>query len=328
MELKTFAILLLLAVATVNCIPGSGIHDALMGMERKDLEKWALAAERYHKEKSEIKTRGGLHDRIFSMSDQDLREYIFNKSEEYDEINSTEAMNDLVKKYKIGERKGNFERPILGGDGGLSGVLATGEKAQLVKYALALEKYHNKGNEVVGGIHDQIDNWTREEVVEYIIKETDEHKEVNNLGKIKQLIKGVKVRDNEFEKFAKEKVDFADRFKDFFNKFVKQEITEDDIQKGIQKGIKFLEKTGEKIIKEVEEKIENMDKTQLVEAAKKVEEYVKEKKTEVTPVLGGIHDYVQKLSKDDIGKYIKNWAEKHSELNSKDFLEKLINGKK
>lgn len=290
---KFITIFLILCTAnTMKDMPGSGIHDYIHGLQREDLEKWALAAEKYHKVSlgNDRESMGGLHDYIRLMSNNELKEYITKEAQEHPEINSVSAFKALIEKHSIqGPR-----RHKVGGDGGLSSMLWRTERETLIKWALACEKYHNNGQIILGGLHDILPNMTREDLLIFIRKETKEHDELNHLGRLNQLAGVVRQDEEKVEGIAS-----------YLGSFLRGSEKKEHVWQigGIH----------DYIFQAPREKLETW--------ALAVEEYVRNVKN--VKVLGGIHDYISIATNQEIASYILDMAKKYEELDSIDLLNKI-----
>jgi hypothetical protein len=168
------------------------VIDYVMSLKRQDLIEVAYSLERYHRIIfNQTGLMGGLHDYVFRISDDLIRNFIFKELNEHPEIcekshlvklvNLTESQTEELKKYK---------RDFIIGDG-IHDYLATLDRPIMNRIALALENYHRKQKDefMFGGLHDYIDQISEEDLRSYIIKEANEHSEINSVSAIKDLIK-------------------------------------------------------------------------------------------------------------------------------------------
>jgi hypothetical protein len=144
------------------------VEEHLKSIERKEIMDLALSCERYHKSVYNMThVYGGLHDYIWNLSDDLIREYIKKEIREHPELNKLSSM-----KY-VGEF--NF---------GIDKIILTMNKTELINLSYKLEKYHKQAigqsQEFLGGLHDNIWKWNEDEILTYIVKEIKEHKELNN----------------------------------------------------------------------------------------------------------------------------------------------------
>jgi len=126
---------------------------------------------------------GGLHDYIGVMNKNDIKKYIMAEAGEHKEINHIDLLNGLVAKFKI-----NFtSRQDLTLDLALEDVPRT----TLINYALTTEKYHRDINnlQLLGGLHDYVDTLSNKKLIEYIVKEANEHVELDTIEKLAQVAK-------------------------------------------------------------------------------------------------------------------------------------------
>ena len=180
-------------VKTSSPIGGDGgLHDFIWRMERPQLNNWALASERYHRDVNNIHTLGGLHDYIDNLSNQQIIEYIMKEVKEHPEIASSQKLDALVSKFGISNsspQNAKLGDAFIGGDGGLHDYIWKMERPSLNKWALTTERYHRKVNNlhIYGGLHEYINSLSNQEVIEYIMREVKEHPEIASSTKLDSL---------------------------------------------------------------------------------------------------------------------------------------------
>ena len=76
-----------------------GLHDFIWRLPRDTLENFALTAEKFSNDKKGRHLLGGLHDRIRSMSDREIAEYVLDRAQEYPELDSYSTLNQLAAKF-------------------------------------------------------------------------------------------------------------------------------------------------------------------------------------------------------------------------------------
>jgi hypothetical protein len=187
-----------------------GLHDIIFRLPRETLNTWALTTEAYHRDINHQHLLGGLDDYISSLSNEQVIDYIMKEIKEHPEIAFKAKLDGLAKKYNINSnsvhevssQQGEVNMP--GADGGLHDVIATMKRRDLVDWAFALEHYHN-GGPVLGGLHDYIFNLSNEEVKARIIKELGEHREINTMTHMQELMnKFNQAKNATFKLFAGE----------------------------------------------------------------------------------------------------------------------------
>jgi len=163
---------------------GGGLEGILYRCDRPTLESWALSAERYSRiQKGFPRLFGGLHDYIDSLSNEELVEFIYSQVKAYPELNSTGFLSSLVQEYQIGDT--THQTAVT-----LSSLLEGVSREQLSLWALATEAYHRNvlGVRLMGGLHDYISRLSEKEIVDYIVKKSEEHREINSLEMLNQLV--------------------------------------------------------------------------------------------------------------------------------------------
>jgi len=341
---------------------GGGVHDYLHTLDRKGLEEHALALEKYHDSFISEQKFGGLHDYIERLSDDEITSYILKEVNEHPEVNNMHKLKELTtKKFKstlIGggihdylftlDRKGLEEHALalekyhdkatgrhkLGGlhdyiqrlsdeevasyilkevnehpelnnmhklkelttynkieerhpliGGGVHDYLRTLDRNSLEEHALALEKYHDKttGRHKLGGLHDFIKRLSDEEVASYILKEVSEHPELNNMHKLKELTMG----------------------------------------NTPSQALEFLEDERKPIFigGGIHDYLYTLDRKALETHAIALEKY--HDKVLGRRRLGGLHDYIDRLTDEEIRKHILDEVNEHPEMNDMHALKKL-----
>jgi len=156
-----------------------GFHDYLFRATREELTGWALGLEGYHRDGKMI--LGGLHDRINSMTKEDILAYVQKELAEHKEINNFEKLNELIAK-----------KPVLKLGGGIHDIIRALPREELNQWAIAAETYHrmitNKTN-MRGGIHDYVARMETEAVIAYIMNQVEDHPELNSRSKFDELCK-------------------------------------------------------------------------------------------------------------------------------------------
>ncbi len=167
------------------------VIDYVMSLNRSELIEVAYSLERYHRIVfNQTQLMGGLHDYVFKISEDQIRNFVFKELVEHPEISKKPLIENLVlsSKTQIEELK-KYDRDFIIG-GGIHDYLITLDRPMMNKLALALENYHRKQRDefMFGGLHDYINQISEEDLRSYISKEANEHNEINNVSALKELV--------------------------------------------------------------------------------------------------------------------------------------------
>jgi HD superfamily phosphohydrolase YqeK len=80
-------------------IMGGGLHDVVRSLDRSSLIAYALAMDNYSHEKQP--RFGGIHDYVYQLEDNQIRNFILKQAQNYPELNNRIAVEGLIKKYNI-----------------------------------------------------------------------------------------------------------------------------------------------------------------------------------------------------------------------------------
>lgn len=169
-----------------------GLHDYIRSLDRDTLVVFALTAEKYYRNKKNIRLMGGLHDRVAGMTEEDLVTYILAKIKEFPELDSKKKLTQLAVQYGL-----KTEEPVLGG---LHDYIFREPRETLIKWAFTAEKYHRKVNNqegLLGGLDDYIGRLSTAEIAQYILKEAAEHSELNSGDKLNKMATELGVQGGE-----------------------------------------------------------------------------------------------------------------------------------
>ena len=161
--------------------------------------------------------------------------------------------------------------PLFIGDS-LHDYLYDLDKAQLQVFAIALDYYHiknNKSGAEPATIEQHSDELSSEFLREFITKEVNEHPEINDIGKLEDLVK--EYRNSQ----------------------------------------------------EIKSYLASLSRDDLVTLAFKCEKHHK-KAHGMEHSMGGLHDYIFRLSDDQVREYIMKESQEHEELNSTERLKLLL----
>jgi len=245
-----------------------GLVDFLWREPRENLEAFALSTEKYHRDINGQHLYGGLHDRIASMSVLDLASYILKEAREHPEIDDYNKLKSLSMEYGFIKNETAVvlleEEPMK--VGGLSDFLWREPRKNLEAFALSTEKYHRtvKNLHLMGGLHDYINTMSNLDLADYILRETREHPEIDDYNQLKTLAT---------------KYGFADSFE-----------------------VAFLEVEGVNAMTTVADYLPSADRATLIRWALTCERH--ERVSKGIKVLGGLEDYVDSLSTEELSSYI------------------------
>jgi hypothetical protein len=165
-----------------------GLHDFIWRMPRDTLVGWALATEQYHRKvNNQQGLLGGLDDYINNLSNQEIVSYILKETHEHPEINHKDKLESLT--VEFGTSKVNVQGPKRGEDGGLHDYIWRLPREKLITWALASEAYHRDVNHLhlMGGLDDYATSLTNDQLIEYIMNQVKEHPELSDQGKLDTL---------------------------------------------------------------------------------------------------------------------------------------------
>jgi len=77
------------------------IENILAYSDRSTINKYALASEKYFREMKGVRLMGGLHDYISTLTNDQVINYILEKSQIYPELGNISYLASLVQKYNI-----------------------------------------------------------------------------------------------------------------------------------------------------------------------------------------------------------------------------------
>jgi HD superfamily phosphohydrolase YqeK len=229
------------------------LEEAIEKGSRKLLEKLAFTCESIEREKSQEKIVGGLHDYINKLFDEALRNYI----REFLERNQEYKENDMLL-YLATKKQYSIEQ--------IKNILDVYERNALVEIAIAADEYDRETSTTprVGGLVDYIDRLSNEEIKVAIIS-------------------------------------FARRF---------PELREEDYLKNI---ILRYKRVIDNRINGLLSILSSLNRKVLNKIALALEKYSRIKNNQI--LLGGLHDYINRLSDNQVIKIIQDFVDQHTELN-------------
>lgn len=177
------------SILDINDFVRSDLELKLGNRTRAQLIKYAFALDNYHKEVNNLnKQIRGLEDYIWLILDKEIITYIIKETREHSEIDSIQKLDTLAF-GKISDRlKIDAERILRKYMNGLN-------RDVLTKCAFAIESYHNKVNDInyEGDVKKMIMNQTNSDLIDFMIKELNNHPEIMNNFKKECLDKSVTV---------------------------------------------------------------------------------------------------------------------------------------
>jgi hypothetical protein len=167
------------------------VIEYVMSLNRTELTELGYLLEKYHRRVTGGKDLiGGLHDYVFRIPDDQIRKYVFDELKEHPEISKKMKLEKLVEDSKTQtEEVKTYDRDFIIGEG-IHDYLKTLNRDSLNKLALGLENYHRKLKDefVFGGLHDYITQISDEDVKAYILKEANEHTEINSVKALDEFV--------------------------------------------------------------------------------------------------------------------------------------------
>jgi HD superfamily phosphohydrolase YqeK len=334
-----------------------GLHDYLFKLNRTELEDWAFRVEMFHFKKLNIKgpILGQLSSYIFRLSNQEIIRYILTKVKEHPELDSVEFMKSLPSKtaqiikvvdliYSVSreelsnwaimaekhDRKAKGQEHMMGG---LHDYIATLTNEKIIEYIMKKIGEYPELNDVAyfrnnvprvsglilgGGLHDIIPTLSREEMENWALTIENYHRMVNNqtdfdgglhdyirmLNKT-EIVDYISAELREHPEINNKKV---------FNQLLK------NFGKAIPKTLKFLGFSGKETI-DLEKYVLGLDRDTIMKYALALEKYERDI-TGIHP-YGGLHDYINSLSDNQIRAYILEKTKRFPEINTPDKLDEV-----
>lgn len=297
-----------------------------------DLRDYALSLESYRANGEMV--YGGLHDYITQYNEQSLIKYIVSVCIEKRELLDSQKFNAVIAQFsansnsikkaeetektslnannkKSTEKIEKTEKSNASTEQSFEDFLNVQSRNTLIKWALTCEYFENlkKQAPLVGGLHDYIETLSDREIADYIMGLVDVYPELGNKKNLDQF-----ALEYEIQYESKDESDNADEKKDDIEKTKKTE-----------KGLKFLaadpepEPEGEGGLVDFIFRLSREKVSQYAFAAEKYEH-------EATgmQIKGGILDYIDELTNQQIAWFVLDIARKFPELNSKEFLDSLV----
>ena len=311
---------------------------------RGELEKIALACEDYSREQSKVKLLGGLHDYINSLTDDDIIKIIYEYSNLYSALKDTAVLEEKAKIEKRPEATT------------LEAQVKALSRYELVQYALAGEKYDRKQQKkenLLGGLHDYIRNLSNEEVQKIVLNFAEKYPELKKDGEYAKLVKPnvytldqfkakllelkhdvlahIAISLDNYDKSKSSIVrigglhDYAFRLTDpelieIICNFTKKwpEVLEEGFITAL---LRSKDNLVHATIGGFEDYSFKLERADLISCALSAENYDRKKRN--IHVLGGLHDYINTLSNENIVKILNDYVHQYPEMRVPGFIEGL-----
>lgn len=321
-------------------------EESIRKFSRSNLIAIALACEKHEVEVNKIPKFGGLHDYVNTLQDEDIIKIIFKYTVQFPELYNIET---LKKKANISDNTPEPEDFKL--------YLNTLNRSKIIDIALVGEKFDRKkqGREkFLGGLHDYINSLKNEEIVEIIIKFCDKYPELKENKKIvklseRNILSLDDIRDSLKDKKKEELVHLAlvvdnyDRdnsakirfggIHDYVNSLSEKKLVDFIVSvcdkwfelrgEGFIMDLVAKNKTnlGVSIFGGIEDYLHNFDLEELKRMAIAGEFY--DRQIRKVTLLGGLHDYINSLSKERVMEIIMSYLKIYPELRTQGKLEEL-----
>lgn len=335
------------SLTSKNFLQEDDLKTYLNKFERKDLDSIAYACERFEREKLKTgKLLGGLVDYLWRLTKE----------------NVIGVINDYCVKYPELKENNYFEKLAgLSSNTSFQDYLNSKEKDDLVKMAIAAEKYSRKkqGKEaIIGGIHDYVSFLEKKDIIPIILNFVEEYPELSKNRFLDQLVSGktkettyddvfksfnsYKKHDliyfaislDEYDRERKPRLggvrDFAyrlnnDELKKVITNYLMQypELLEENQLNTLVNRIK-VENAG--LFGGLIDYLKDFNIIEVRKLALAGEKYDREQKKII--LLGGLHDYIDTLSLENIRKIIHSYIMTYNELNENGKLEELAGVKR
>jgi len=260
-----------------------GLVDYIWRETDDVLRNWALTCDKFDKEKRNIKVYGGLEDYVNILTREQLMDFILKHSRTYSELNSNIKLNQLAQTYGIiaSPTQVNEQEPEPHILGGLSDYIWKQDVEVLRQWALTCERYEKekKNLTLIGGLVNYVRLLGKEELIKIIL---------NYAKKFPELNSGVKLN--------KMALDYGIAPSDEVKPQPKQQQEVPQILGGLDDYVWI------------------MPEDTLRQWALTCEKYDRTKNN--LDFDGGLHDYLFRLTKEQLINIILDFAKKNPELNS------------
>lgn len=346
---KTFLIFtfLILAVTSMNAYDAEAYRTTLDSLSRETLTQYALGAEKYANIKSGRGIRyGGLHDYIRLYTEDQIKDTIVNFVSQYPELSENSLLENFSSSNVL-----STESVIVS--------LESKDINELYAIALACEQYSRKKSgqeDLLGGLHDYLYSLDKSETINIIsdfIKSNPElaiKDKLDEITNVAQLVTSTSatrlggLEDYIFNFSRYELVQMAlagetyDRdqkgemifggLHDYIRKMNEYEIMQAILKytkqypalavPGKLESLAGIQKFG--FIYQLNSNDVPVTDSKLKEYCLAVDSiYAKDNN-----ILGGIHDYINTLTRDDLLKYLKRMSNLYPQITEKGGLDKML----
>ena len=258
-----------------------GLHDYIFTIDEDTLRTWAIAVDRYHSEKNgEKPIGGGIHDRLRTMKKLDFIEYILKMIRQYPNLDSSIELNQLCVNYGISKTEKKEEKPVEEENhtmvGGLVDYIWRQSDQTLIHWALTADKYDKEKRNV------------------HLLGGLDDYVDSLSREKLMEII--LKHAKTYPELNSNVKLDSLAATYGFFKP---EKVKEEEAPMKVGGLTDYIWRQPEDVLRQW---------------ALTCEKYETEKKNLV--LIGGLHDYVDKLTKEELIKIILQYTRNYSELDS------------
>lgn len=354
--MKTF---LIGVIISISCIMINGqflqekiyaneltFEESIRKFSRSNLIAIALACEKHEVEERKIPKFGGLHDYVNTLQDEDIIKIIFKYTVQFPELYNIET---LKTKANI---KDNVPEPE-----DFKTYLNTLNRSKIIDIALVGEKFDRKKQSkehFLGGLHDYINSLKNEEIVDIIMKFCEKYPELKEDKKIvklseRNILSLDAIRESLKEKKKEELVHIAlvvDNYDRENSSKIRFGGIHDYVNTLSEKNLidficsvcdKWFELRGEGLIFDLvaknktnlgvsifgglEDYLHSFDLVELKRMAIAGEFY--DRQIRKVTLLGGLHDYIDSLSKERVMEIISNYLKDYPELRIPGKLEEL-----
>ena len=345
-KLLLLSLIVLVSLTSIKSL--GGLEDTLRLLNRENLQKIAIKCEEYDRKKlGKEGLIGGLHDYINSLNEQDIMKIIFDYTKVYPELNSLDKLKEIA---EIEDEPEPTD---------YDSYLKSLSREELVNLALKTELYSRKGKQILGGLHDYIEKLDDSDIITIIknINKSVQGEDLSTIEKAKEIVKEdeitmEKLKENLTQKSKDELVHIAlvldayDNERSLVHKLgglhdYAHLLSESELVDAIMTlASKRKEVLKENFIKDLlknksdsrlvgasygglEDYLWRMSESEIRQMAIAAESYDRKKRGVV--VLGGLEDYADSLSKEELYGIITKYVKSYPELRTPGVLEELSN---
>lgn len=326
-----------------------GLEDVLRFENRGNLMEIAYACERYDLDKrGDQHIHGSLEDILYKLQDSEIIEIILDYASQYSELNDLAKLKEIAK-IKEEPKPTNMQE-----------YLVSLPRIHLIEVALSCESFirKKKGVKLLGGLHDYIDSLENKEIITIIKSFVSENPELD-ITKLEGFIKKNELSKEQLEAYlnglVKDPKDLTQlvqtalsvdsydiehsKYKrlgglhDYAHTLTQKQLVDAIIaitgrwpelkQEGKLAQISDRQKSRLQgaTFGGVEDYLFKLNLEDLKSIALAGESYDRTQRKVI--LLGGLHDYIDSLSKDQVYEIIMNYVRQYPELRKPGYLESL-----